>query len=99
MYVQICLLEAAKSHPDVMPDPEPYVLFVSFGDSYLAFEVRAWTADFDRFLQVKSSLTVAIAGALKQAGIEIPFPQRDLHIRTIEPPRHTAPPAPPSEPD
>ena len=76
------LLSVAQHHPDVLNDPEPAALFLGFGDSSLDFELRAWTcADFVR---VGSELRVAISAALAEAGIEIPFPQRDLHLRSVD---------------
>jgi small-conductance mechanosensitive channel len=74
------LIAVANEHPEVSHVPEPVALFLGFGDSSLNFELRAWTtADFVR---VASELRVTINKALAEAGIEIPFPQRDLHVRT-----------------
>ncbi|MCZ6713872.1 MAG: mechanosensitive ion channel [Deltaproteobacteria bacterium] len=80
--VMAVLLEVAKSHPQILPGPEPEILFTGFGDSSLDFELRAWTNQFDSFLRVRSDLCVGIEAALAEAGITIPFPQRDLHIKT-----------------
>lgn len=77
------LLEAAKGTQRVMTDPAPYAVFQGFGDSSLDFEVRAWTDNFDDFMSVRSAICVAIAAALREAGIEVPFPQRDLHVKTL----------------
>jgi small-conductance mechanosensitive channel len=74
------LLELAREHPEVLRDPEPVSLFVRFGDSSLDFELRVWTTT--DFLRVASELRSAITRSLKEAGIEIPFPQRDLHIKS-----------------
>ncbi|MBD3220776.1 mechanosensitive ion channel, partial [bacterium] len=79
------LRRVADEHPDVLAEPEPYVLFMAFGESSLDFSLRAWTADYEQFLRIGSELRVGIARALKDAGIEIPFPQRDLHLRTVPP--------------
>ena len=79
------LTEVARNSDDVLPTPEPYALFSGFGDSSLNFELRAWTDDFDNFLRVKSGISARIGGALKEAEITIPFPQRDLHVRTLPP--------------
>ena len=79
------LIETARNHPDVLSDPEPTAMFKGFGDSSLDFEVRFWTAQFDSFLRVGSDVAVGIHDALKAAEIEIPFPQRDLHLRTVDP--------------
>ncbi|MBW2273627.1 MAG: mechanosensitive ion channel, partial [Deltaproteobacteria bacterium] len=79
------LLERASAHPDVLDTPEPVALFNGFGDSSLDFEVRAWTLRADAWRQVQSDITIFIDAALKEAGIEIPFPQRDLHLRSVDP--------------
>ncbi len=78
------LVECARKEPRLLPTPEPYALFLGFGASSLDFELRAWTDDFDNFLSIKSDLTLAIHDALYAAGIEIPFPQQDLHLRTVD---------------
>jgi potassium-dependent mechanosensitive channel len=75
------LQDVARSHPDVLEDPAPSALFRGFGDSALNFELRAFTeADW---LGVTSELAVATTEALESAGITIPFPQRDLHLRNV----------------
>ena len=63
------------------PAAAPVVLFQSFGDSALNFEVRAWTARFEEWAAIHSQVAVAVNAALKAAGIEIPFPQRDVTLR------------------
>jgi small-conductance mechanosensitive channel len=78
------LTEAINQHPDVITDPPAYVIFKGFGDSSLDFEVRAWTASNDWWV-VNSDLAVTVNNVLKEAGIEIPFPQRDLHLRSVAP--------------
>jgi small-conductance mechanosensitive channel len=78
------LRACAFAHPEVMEHPEPQVLFQSFGDSALAFEVRIWVKDVDKRLQVTSDLNRDIDRRFHEAGIEIPFPQRDVHVRTVE---------------
>jgi len=78
------LTEVANGAEDLLEEPNPYVLFLGFGDSSLNFEVRGWTDEFDRYTRVRSAVTVEILNALEGAGIEIPFPQRDLHIRSID---------------
>jgi small-conductance mechanosensitive channel len=83
--VSAILYEVAKAEEEVMNEPEPIVVFEAFGDSALQFRLYAWIADFDQGLTVRSKLTTAINNALLQAGIEIPFPQRDLHVRSIAP--------------
>jgi len=58
-------------------------LFLGFGDNSLDFSVRAWT-DSPDWPVVRSDIAVAISGVLREAGIEIPFPQRDLHLRSVD---------------
>lgn len=76
------LADVARALPAVLADPEPTVVFRGFGDSSLDFEIRAWT-DAD-WVVVSSDLAVAAYEALDAAGITIPFPQRDLHLRNID---------------
>jgi len=79
------LLEVANSHPDVVKgSPElsdPYVLFLEFGDSSLNFELRVHIGNINRCMHVISDLNRAINTEFKKKGIEIPFPQRDVHFR------------------
>ena len=74
------LLEgAARAHPQVLANPAPRALFMSYGDSSINFELRAWV-EFGNWQQIHSDLTVAVYDALYAAGITIPFPQRDVHL-------------------
>jgi small-conductance mechanosensitive channel len=81
--VMAVLLEVAKTDDRLLTDPGPYVLFMGFGESSLDFELRAWTIEFDSFLSIRSGLCVAVEAALRAEGITIPFPQRDLHVKTV----------------
>ena len=78
------LRSVADAAPRVLRHPEPVVLFTGFGDSSLNFSVRMWSATFEDSIVLRSELALAINDALKAAGIEIPFPQRDLHLRSVE---------------
>jgi small-conductance mechanosensitive channel len=78
------LREVARAHPKALAEPAPLVLCTGFGDSALTFELRVWTARFEESLVVRSELAVAVHAALTAAKIEIPFPQRDIHIRNVE---------------
>ena len=80
--VQRLLLEAVRGNRDVLLDPSPSVFFVGFGDSALDFEMRAFVDSIDKRMRVTHELNYAIAEVLRDNGIEIPFPQRDLHIRS-----------------
>ena len=78
------LAQVANSAPGVSKNPAPTVLFTGFGPHALDFSVRAWTDSFDDSVFVRSGMAVGIHAALAQAGIEIPYPQRDLHIKSID---------------
>ncbi|HUX43558.1 MAG TPA: mechanosensitive ion channel domain-containing protein [Terracidiphilus sp.] len=85
--VKKILLQVARAHPDVLVDPEPDVIFCDFGDSSLDFELRVWTMNQVRTPQIlRSDLYFAIFKVFSKEGIEIPFPQRDLHLRSISMP-------------
>ncbi len=97
--VREVLLQAARSHPLVIAeDPRvspPRVLFRGFGDSSLNFEVRFFIRNVDQRIATLSDLNFAIEKGLREAGIEIPFPQRDLHLRSVDPDIRFGPPASP----
>jgi potassium efflux system protein len=80
--VQRVLLEAVGRNPGVLRHPGPSVFFVGFGDSSLDFEIRAFVGAFDQRLRVRHELLLAVDAVLREHGIEIPFPQRDVHIRS-----------------
>lgn len=81
--VERLLLEVAKENADVMVEPPPQVRFRGFGDSSLEFELLVWnTSLVHRKGKLKSELNYAIYAKLAEYGIEIPFPQRDLHVRS-----------------
>lgn len=73
----------AAADPKVLRSPAPDVLFTSLGDSALEFEVRFYVAQIDDRRAATHSLFVALTTALHEAGIEIPFPQRDVHVHHI----------------
>ena len=75
------LLGVARAHPQVLSDPAPTALFRGFGDSALKFELQCWTDRFDLWGKTQSELAVALYAALREAGIEIPFPQQDVRLR------------------
>jgi potassium efflux system protein len=77
------LKAVAIEHREVLKYPEPSVVFLEFGDSSLNFRLMFWTATFDEFFRIRSEVYVAVHDALKEAGITIPFPQRDLHLKSL----------------
>ncbi|MGF1524476.1 MAG: mechanosensitive ion channel domain-containing protein [Leptolyngbyaceae cyanobacterium] len=82
--VKTALLEAIKRHPEVLLRPKPEIWFQGFGDSSLNFEVMVWTGEPRQQFRVKSDLNYEIEASLRRHGVEIPFPQRDLHLRSPE---------------
>ncbi len=78
------LLRLAKECPYVMREPAPSTLFKSFGDSTLNLELRVFIAKRDVYLDVVNELNLAITREFQKANIEIAFPQRDLHIKSVE---------------
>ena len=78
------LQKVAKDNPVVLENPAPMILFQGFGESSLDFSFRIWTSDFDNWLTFSSEITLEVHNALKAADIEIPFPQRDLHLRSVD---------------
>ncbi|HVQ65049.1 MAG TPA: mechanosensitive ion channel family protein, partial [Terriglobia bacterium] len=82
-FVRDLLLATAASHPDVLKNPAPTSLFLGFGESALDFEVLFWAPGSDIAPALKSQVALRVAAALRDAGIEVPFPQRDLHFKTV----------------
>jgi potassium efflux system protein len=80
--VRAALLEAASTHPDVLRDPRPRVEFKSFGDSALHFELLVWTRNPAHQFRLISDLNYRVEASLRRHRIGIPFPQRDLHLRS-----------------
>ncbi len=81
--VRDILETVARAHAEVITDgraPAPRALFMGFGDSSLDFELRVRIQRIERRFSVTSDLNFEIEKAFREAGITIPFPQRDLHI-------------------
>lgn len=76
------LLGAARSHPAVLADPPPQVQLTGFGESSLDLDLLVWTRDPRNQLTLRSDLYFRIEAGLRRAGVTIPFPQRDLHLRS-----------------
>ena len=74
------MLEVANDHSEVLEDPGPVATFENFGDSSLDLVLRAYLPDLDNRLGTITQLHTEINRRFGEAGIEIPFPQRDLHI-------------------
>ena len=80
--IELCV-EAARETPRVLVDPEPRCLLIGFGDSSVDLQLRIWIADAQNGVQnVKSDVLLKVWNRFKEAGIEIPYPQRDVHFRS-----------------
>ena len=77
------LLEIAQKHNDILMMPAPQAVFDRFGDSALNFTLLCWTT-IDNFFLARSELTIAINNALNENGIQIPFPQQDVHVHLAD---------------
>lgn len=76
------LREVAEAHPKVRAVPQPDVLLNEFGDSSWNMELRVWIDEPKRIYVVRSEINIAIVRKFREYNIEIPFPQRDLHLRS-----------------
>jgi small-conductance mechanosensitive channel len=84
------LKECALDNPMVVSNPLPQILFMEFGESSLDFELRIWVNEIDNFVEVRSELNQEIDRRFRDSGIEIAFPQRDLHLRSVDEPAASA---------
>lgn len=80
--VRKALLEAARSHPELLRYPAPQVWFQAFGDSSLNFDLFVWIREPQKQFKYRNELNYRIYGSLEKYDIEIPFPQRDLHLKS-----------------
>jgi small-conductance mechanosensitive channel len=80
--VQEVLLEVLGKN-EILSIPEPRVFVHNFADSAVEFRLFFWVSNFDTWIGVKNQVLLDTYEAFKSAGIEIPFPQRDLHVKTI----------------
>jgi len=76
------MLDTVRSTPLVLADPEPSVLFVGFGESSMDFSIRVFVSELVNRLPVTHALHVRLEQALREHKIAIPFPQRDIYLRT-----------------
>jgi small-conductance mechanosensitive channel len=80
------LAEIAQENERVLKDPSPQILFATLGASSLDFDFRVWLSDYGDRRQVQSELLLEIDRRFRERDIEIPFPQRDLHLRSVDSP-------------
>lgn len=78
------LYSGAQTHPDVLDTPPPSAIFTAFGASSLDFELRVWAKSVAERLIIKNDLLLYIDRRFREEEIEIPFPQRDLHLRSVD---------------
>jgi potassium efflux system protein len=74
------LEEAGRAHPKVLRHPPPRALLTGYGDSSINFELRVWTDHFEDSPQIRSDLAVALYNAVQAAGMQFPFPQREVRL-------------------
>lgn len=76
------LTEVADEDPNVLKNPAPEVIFNNFGDSSWNMQLRVWLKDPQNYYRIRSGLNCAIVKKFRENNVEIPFPQRDLHVRS-----------------
>jgi potassium efflux system protein len=79
------LRNVTKGHPQILKEPAPLALFTGFGNSSLDFRLLFWIKKADERFRIQSEVNVAVNKALEAAGITIPFPQHDLHFKSVDP--------------
>lgn len=85
LLVRELLLQAASEQPDVLAEPPPAVHFLNYGDSSLDFRVVCWVPTPSQRFSTFSAMNFRIYELFAEHDIEIPFPQRDLHLRSVDP--------------
>lgn len=82
--VQQLFMKELEEHPDIIQDPPPQVYFQTLGESSLDFRLLFWTSNSGDWLRIQSDIVFKVHDILKENNIEIPFPQRDLHLRSVD---------------
>jgi CRP-like cAMP-binding protein len=80
--VQAILVEAAKAVPGVLPDPAPEAFAVGFKDSAIQYRLRFWIKEYARMPDIEGHVLAYVWYAFQRHGIEIPYPQRTIHMTT-----------------
>lgn len=80
--VKAALLQTAQEHPEVLPKPAPDVYLREFGESAIEFDLMVWIRNPEQQLSIRSDLYFQIEESLRDRQISIPYPQRDLHLKT-----------------
>lgn len=89
--VKQILITTAKNHREVLSMPSPQVFFTEFGESSLNFDLLVWISKPYKQFQIKSDLYFQIDTNFRKQGVEVPFPQRDLHFRSTDVPQGMSP--------
>lgn len=89
--VQQALLDATKEHPDILSEPAPQVFCTGYGPNSLRFNLLVWISEPHKQFKIKSDLYFRIDRILRDRQVEIPLPQRELHVRTGTVPLGIAP--------
>jgi small-conductance mechanosensitive channel len=82
--VRDIMLGAAKAHPQVLSTPEPFVYFEEFGQHSLNFTLFVYLANVSKSYAVRTDLRAAILKGFRAAGVEMPYPQADVHFRDLD---------------
>lgn len=77
-----CLDEVAEENSDIRDEPEHQVHLISFGDSSWNMQLRTWISEVKDYPRIRNELNQAVVHKFREQGVEIPFPQRDLHVRS-----------------
>ena len=81
--VTALLIATAAKTPGTVAQPVPSAFFTGFSEGALQFSVRAWTFDFDNWYAIRSDLATRVHRAFAEAGVEVAFPQRELHLGRV----------------
>jgi len=82
--VRDILLEVANAHPHVLSNPAPFVYFDDFADSSLNFTLYVYLENVNRSFSARTDLRIAVLKAFREKGVEIPYPQTDVHLRDLD---------------
>ena len=74
------LVRVAGTHPKILRNPAPRGFFKDYGESSINFELRAWTDRLEDHFEIRSDLAVAVYEAVLEAGLQFPFPQREVRV-------------------